>query len=110
MTVAGKITVEDAEIDWSDTAQRVDRQVRACTPAPGAWTTFEGERFKVGPVTPTDTTVPAGEMRVAKNEVLVGTSTTAVRLDMVKPFGKKEMPAADWARGVRLETGARFGG
>jgi methionyl-tRNA formyltransferase len=110
MTVAGKITVEDAEIDWSDTAQRVDRQIRACTPAPGAWTTFEGERFKVGPVTPTDTTVPAGEMRVAKNEVLVGTSTTTVRLGLVKPFGKKEMPAADWARGVRLETGARFGG
>ena len=109
ITIAGKITVEDAEIDWSDSAKRVDRQVRACTPAPGAWTTYEGERFKVGPVTLTDTNLPAGEMQVGKNEVLVGTSTTAIRLGLVKPFGKKEMPAADWARGVRLESGAHFG-
>jgi len=109
ITFAGKITVEDAEIDWTDSAKRVDRQVRACTPAPGAWTTYEGERFKVGPLTLTDTPLPPGEMQVGKNEVLVGTSTTAVRLGLVKPFGKKEMPAADWARGVRLESGAHFG-
>ncbi len=44
-----------------------------------------------------------------KQEVLVGTATTAVRLGEVKPFGKKQMAAADWARGVRLESGVRFG-
>ena len=106
VSIAGKITVEDARIDWHQPAVAVDRRVRACTPAPGAWTLFAGERLKVGPVAPTEECLPPGELRVSKNEVLVGTATTAVRLGWVKPFGKREMPAADWARGVRMESGA----
>jgi methionyl-tRNA formyltransferase len=46
---------------------------------------------------------------VSKNAVHVGTGTVPVRLDRVKAFGKKEMGAADWARGVRLEPGAGLG-
>ncbi|MEO9325109.1 methionyl-tRNA formyltransferase [Nocardioides sp. C4-1] len=110
VSMAPKITVDDAEVVWTEPAVAVDRRVRACTPAPGAWTTHEGERLKLGPVRPTDETVPAGTLEVRKQEVLVGTATTAVRLGDVKPFGKKQMPAADWARGVRLESGTRLGG
>ena len=108
VTYADKITVEDARIDWTQNAVAIDRQVRACTPAPGAWTLLDGERFKVGPVTMAEDTAAPGELVVRKNEVLVGTGTTAVRLGRVKAFGKKEMPAADWARGVRLESGVTF--
>ena len=46
---------------------------------------------------------------MGKAEVLVGTATTAVRLGEVKAFGARQMPAADWARGLRLPSGARFG-
>lgn len=108
VSYADKITVDDARIDWTQNAVAIDRQVRACTPAPGAWTLLDGERFKVGPVTMTEDTATPGELVVRKNEVLVGTGTTAVRLGRVKAFGKKEMPAADWARGVRLESGVAF--
>ncbi|MEX0429239.1 methionyl-tRNA formyltransferase [Nocardioides sp. DS6] len=108
VSLAGKITVEDARVDWAEPAVAVDRRVRACTPAPGAWTLFEGERFKLGPVAPTDETLVPGELRVSKKDVLVGTATTAVRLGLVKPFGKKEMAAADWARGARVESGVTF--
>ena len=38
----------------------------------------------------------------------VGTSTLPVRLGEVKAFGKKQMPAADWARGARLADGAKL--
>ncbi len=109
VTYADKITVEDAQIDWTQNAVAIDRQIRACTPAPGAWTLLDGERFKVGPVTMAEDAVAPGELIVRKNEVLVGTGTSAVRLGRVKAFGKKEMPAADWARGVRLESGVTFG-
>lgn len=108
VTYADKITVEDAQIDWTQNAVAIDRQIRACTPAPGAWTLLDGERFKVGPVTMAEDAVAPGELVVRKNEVLVGTGATAVRLGRVKAFGKKEMPAADWARGVRLESGVAF--
>lgn len=114
-TYAAKITVDDAQVDWTHPALGIDRQIRACTPGPGAWTLLrnaqgEGERFKLGPVTPTeDPALEPGVLEVRKDAVLVGTGTVPVRLGPVKPFGKKEMAAADWARGVRLESGARFG-
>jgi methionyl-tRNA formyltransferase len=111
VSLAPKITVEDAEVDWHEPAVAVDRRIRACTPGPGAWSTFEGERIKLGPVTPDADRDPLapGVLAVSKNAVHVGTGTVPVRLDRVKAFGKKEMGAADWARGVRLEPGAGLG-
>ncbi len=109
VSLAPKISVEDARVAWSEPAAGVDRRIRACTPAPGAWTLHAGERMKLAPVDPTDVALEPGVLEVTKNAVLVGTGTTAVRLGEVKPFGKRQMPAADWARGVRLESGARLG-
>lgn len=110
VSFAPKILVDDARVDWTHPAVGIDRQVRACTPAPGAWTTYAGERMKLGPVTPTDhPPLAPGVIEVTKNAVHVGTGTTPVRLGQVKAFGKKEMAAADWARGVRLEWGVRLG-
>jgi methionyl-tRNA formyltransferase len=110
VSLAPKITVDDARIDWSETAVATDRRIRACTPGPGAWTTFEDERVKIGPVTPIGNgpDLAPGALAVGRSEVLVGTATFPVRLGEVKPFGKKQMPAADWARGARLGDGAKF--
>ncbi len=104
VSLAPKITVADARVDWSAPALRVDRLVRACTPAPGAWTTLRDRRVKLGPVAVTDEVLPAGEV----HDGLVGTATTAVRLGGVRPEGKSAMAAADWLRGLRLEPGERF--
>src|SRR5262249_25679559 len=52
VSIAPKITVEHARVDWSLPAFVVDRRIRACTPNPGAWSTFRGERLKLGPVRP----------------------------------------------------------
>ncbi|GGO75724.1 methionyl-tRNA formyltransferase [Nocardioides deserti] len=110
VSVAPKILVEDAEVDWTEPAVAVDRRIRACTPGPGAWSTHEGERLKVGPVRIEEgTRLEPGVLEVRKNAVLVGTGTDAVLLGEVKAFGKKQMGAADWARGVRLESGTRLG-
>jgi methionyl-tRNA formyltransferase len=110
VSLAPKITVEDARVDWAQNAAAVDRRIRACTPAPGAWSTLEDLRVKVGPVAvvPAHRALEPGELDVAKDAVHVGTGTQPVRLGEVQPFGKKRMAAADWARGVRLASGARF--
>jgi methionyl-tRNA formyltransferase len=102
---APKLTVEDAHVDWTLPALHIDRQIRACTPAPGAWTTFRGERLKLGPVLPDNPggieRLAPGRLRVSKREILVGTATRPVVLGEVQPQGKRRMPAADWARGVQ---------
>jgi methionyl-tRNA formyltransferase len=118
VSLAPKVSVDDARIDWTAPAMRVDRLIRACTPAPGAWTTLGEERVKLGPVLPVDDDAGGpgaagrlgpGELSVERTQVLVGTGTAAVRLGDVQAPGKRPMPAADWARGARPGAGARFG-
>ncbi|MFD7437142.1 methionyl-tRNA formyltransferase [Streptomyces sp. NPDC059861] len=112
VTVAPKITVEDARVDWATPALRVDRVVRGCTPAPGAWTGFRGERLKLVQVAPVPdrTDLAPGQLSVGKNNVYAGTGSYAVELLWVQAQGKKPMRAADWARGVRIADGETLGG
>ncbi|MFF5789589.1 methionyl-tRNA formyltransferase [Streptomyces sp. NPDC012693] len=111
VTLAPKIQVEDAHVDFAAPALRVDRVVRGCTPAPGAWTVFRGERLKLIQVTPLPdrTDLAPGELAAGKNNVYAGTGSYAVELLWVQPQGKKPMKAADWARGVRIAPGERLG-
>jgi len=120
ITTAPKVEVAHAEVDWTDPAVGVDRVVRACTPAPGAWTTWAGGRLKLEPVELETTTEiqgaalqggpPApGEVVVGRHDVHVGTARGVLRLGRVKPVGKGWMLAADWARGARPACGDRLG-
>ncbi|MEU5997602.1 methionyl-tRNA formyltransferase [Streptomyces sp. NPDC047197] len=110
ITLAPKITVEDAQVDWSAPALRVDRVVRGCTPAPGAWSVFRGERLKIiqAALVTDRTDLAPGELAAAKNNVYVGSGSHAVELLWVQPQGKKPMRGADWARGVRIAPGERL--
>ena len=67
VSYAPRLDVDDARVRWDDPAFAVDRRVRACTPAPGAWTTLAGERLKLGPVTMTGAGRP-GPRRVARRQ------------------------------------------
>ncbi|MGY3335182.1 methionyl-tRNA formyltransferase [Streptomyces filamentosus] len=111
ISLAPKIEVEDAHVDFTAPALRVDRVVRGCTPAPGAWTLFRGERLKLVQLAPVPdrTDLAPGELAVGKNNVFAGTGSHAVELLWVQPQGKKPMKAADWARGVRIAAGERLG-
>lgn len=109
VSLAPKVRVDEARVDWTQPAAAIDRQVRACTPAPGAWTTYAGERLKLGPLLPADGQLPPGELVAGKNAVVVGTGTAALRLGEVQAVGKRPMPAADWARGARLVGGEVLG-
>jgi methionyl-tRNA formyltransferase len=110
VSYAPKLTAEDARVDFTAPAFAVDRQVRAMTPNPGAWTRFRELRLGLGPVRRADgdDDLAPGELRAGKREVLVGTASGAVRLGEVTAPGKRAVQAADWARGARIEPGERF--
>jgi methionyl-tRNA formyltransferase len=109
VSYASKINVEDARIDWTQPAEVLDRLVRACAPAPGAWTTFRGERFKINSALISDTVLAPGALQISKRAVRVGTATQALELGEIQAQGKKPMAAADWARGVTFEAEPRLG-
>jgi methionyl-tRNA formyltransferase len=109
VSAAPKLSVNDARVEWATPALRVDRLVRACTPAPGAWTTLRARRLKRGPVTVLDDAdLGPGQLAVARNGVRVGTGSVAVQLGEVRPEGRPVMPAADWARGLHLRPDERL--
>src|ERR1700752_4383812 len=109
VTVAPKITVEDARVRWDLPAHVVDRRIRAVTPNPGAWTMIGDLRVKLGPIIVEDTPdgLAPGAIRVERKGVHIGTGSQPVRLGEIQAPGKKPMSAADWARGARLDESAR---
>lgn len=110
VSFAPKLTPDDGLVDWTRTAYAIDRQVRGCTPAPGAWTWLGDQRLKISPfvLRPEVPWLGPGEIVVAKNQVIVGTGTQPVELGDVQGPGKPRMGAAAWARGQRAMP-ARFG-
>lgn len=107
ITVAPKITVEEARVRWDLPAHVVDRRIRAVTPNPGAWTMIGDLRVKLGPVTVSDgEALPQGRIAADRDGVRVGTATAPVTLGWIQPPGKKPMAASDWARGARLDETA----
>jgi methionyl-tRNA formyltransferase len=110
VTIAPKVTVDDARVRWDLPAHVVERRIRAVTPNPGAWTLVGELRIKLGPVTIDDSvqeTLAPGAIQLLRNGVRVGTASQPVLLGTVQPPGKKQMDAAAWARGARLDDSAR---
>jgi methionyl-tRNA formyltransferase len=109
ITIAPKITVDEARVRWELPAHVVDRRIRAVTPNPGAWTMIGELRVKLGPVTLADNSngLAPGAVRADRDGVHIGTGSTPVLLGTIQPPGKKPMNASDWARGARLDESAR---
>jgi methionyl-tRNA formyltransferase len=109
VSIAPKITVEQARVRWDLPALVVERRIRAVTPNPGAWTLIGDLRIKLGPVDAGDAPepLPPGAIHVDRKSVWVGTGSEPVRLGQIQPPGKKFMNAVDWARGARLDPEAR---
>ena len=105
ISLAPKVTVEQARVRWDLPAHVIERRIRAMTPNPGAWTLIGDTRVKLGPVAVDSEaqSVPPGQLQVGRRTLSIGTATGPVRLGDVQPPGKKPMPAADWARGARLD-------
>lgn len=109
VSLAPKISLDDARIDWNAPALVIRRRINGVTPAPGAWTTLDGQRFKIAE------TFPAPDVRELepgvvlieggkKPRAVVGTGSYGLELVTVQPPGKKMMAAADWARGLGSEN------
>ncbi|MDK1327528.1 methionyl-tRNA formyltransferase [Arthrobacter sp. zg-Y1143] len=105
ITLAPKLTIDDARVDWQQPALAIRRRINGVTPEPGAWTGWDGARFKIGAAAlrPDVTDLLPGQVRFSGGgsaAALVGTGSHALELLRVQPAGKKMMPGADWARGL----------
>ena len=109
VSIAPKVTVDEARVRWELPAHVVERRIRSVTPNPGAWTMVGDLRLKLGPVIVDEQPnhLAPGVIRVSRDGVRIGTGSQPVLLGQLQPPGKKLMNAADWARGARLAQDAR---
>lgn len=106
VSLAPKLTVAEARLAWGDAAIALDRRIRACNPSPMAWTTLDGERFRVPAARPApDRGLAPGEFLAERRGVLVGTGEGSLELLSVQPAGRRAMAAADWGRGLAAPSG-----
>jgi methionyl-tRNA formyltransferase len=107
VTLAPKLSLEDARLDLTQPAERVYARLRGVTPEPGAFALLGGERFKVHAARRTSGEPPLapGAVEARGRRVLVGTGSDPLELVTVQPAGKRPMPAADWLRGAATATG-----
>lgn len=108
-TFAPKIGREIANIDWSEDAVAVHRKIRAMDPEPGAWTTLEGQPFKLFGATLGDGSGAPGQVLGLGDTIRVACGTGAIEAREVQPAGKGRMPASAWSAGRRGAPLPRFG-
>ncbi len=109
---APKINRVDAQIDWSESAIRIEQKVRAMNPEPVAWTYLDTESFRILEAFAHSSSVlsaTVGSLQLIEGKVLVQTSSGSLELITVQPTGKNEMSAADWFRGLKNKESLVFG-
>jgi methionyl-tRNA formyltransferase len=113
-TFAPMLRKEDGLIDWSRSAEEIERRVRGFQPWPNAYTTFSSKGLTIWRARPVESPNPKarpGEVIVAHGDDLVVSSgeSTALRLIEVQPEARKRIPVRDFINGMRLKVGDRFG-
>ena len=112
VTLAPKIRVDEAAIDWNASAASIDRQIRAFDPAPGAYASFEGRRVKVCRAEPSAVAggaPPGAVVDLDAASIVVACRSGTIKLAELQPAGGRRMSAMAFLAGRRLGRGARFG-
>ena len=108
-TLAPKLTSRDGELDFARPSEELARRVRALTPEPGAWTTFRGARLVVAGATVSGGTPKEhGVLEIHDGRPEIAAGAGWLRLELLRPAGKRTMSGEDWARGLRDIAGARL--
>lgn len=108
ITYAQKIAKDEARIDWSASAQSVDRQIRGLSPFPGAWCQYQGERIKLLSSTLSDQSGNAGEVIGTQNGLSIACARGSVVVHSLQRAGKSEQDAATFLRGMDIPIGTKL--
>ena len=110
-TYAGKLTRDNARVDFTGSAYEVSQHIRAYDPRPGAWSRVHGAEVKLfgARLAPRGSSYAAGHvLAVDAAGLLVACGSGAVRVLAVQPSGKKPLAPIEWARGRGIAVGDQF--
>ena len=111
ITLAPKISKEQARFDWNLGADSLLRKSRALEARPGTWTTHRGERVAIHAISESllpNSLKEVGEIALVEGALLVRCQDSTLQIAQLTPSGKKRMSGGDFARGARLTAGECF--
>lgn len=103
VTYAAKIDKAEARLDWTRPAAEVDRQIRALSPFPGAWTEIEGQRVKLLASRLAQGSGTPGE--VLDEQLTVACGNGAIEVLRLQRAGKAAQDRTEFLRGMPLHKG-----
>ncbi|MBU0529738.1 methionyl-tRNA formyltransferase [bacterium] len=113
VTLAPKIKSDDYKIDWTKTAEQIHNLIRAFSPSPGAFTTFNSKRLKIYSSSISDNIsekIKCGEIVIcSKNQLVIQTSKGLLEIGEVQIEGKRRMEIEEFLRGTKLQTKMMLG-
>ncbi|HZL60711.1 MAG TPA: methionyl-tRNA formyltransferase, partial [Pseudolabrys sp.] len=114
-TYEGRCGPGNAKIDWGKPWEQIDRLIRGCNPAPGAWTTLDGKQLKIFDAKPLPAKDPKGIagklgeiVAVESDGFTVVCADGRFKVTRVQPEGAKKIDAGEFASTAKLAIGARF--
>jgi methionyl-tRNA formyltransferase len=115
-TYEGRCGADNARIDWGKPWEQIDRLIRGCNPAPGAWSMLNGKPLKIFDAKPLPAKDPKGIAGKMGEIVVVETDGFTVvcadgrfKVTRVQPEGGKKIDASEFVTTAKLAAGARFG-
>jgi len=100
-TYAPKLKREHGQIDWSESAETIERKIRAYNPWPGAFMKVDRQNLKVFSASVVDLNGQPGEVLCSDRDLVVAAAKGALSLAEVQLEGKRRMTAAEFLRGHR---------
>ena len=114
-TYEGRCGPGNARIDWGKPWEQIDRLIRGCNPAPGAWTTLNGQTLKIFDATPLPAKDPKGIagklgeiVAVEADGFTVVCADGRFKVTRVQPDAGKKIEAGEWAKSASVAVGAKF--
>jgi methionyl-tRNA formyltransferase len=107
VTLAPKLELADAHLDFAEHATTVANRLRGVTPEPGAFATVDDVRVKIldAVIARDEARLEPGRLESRGGRLLIGTATDPLEILTVHPAGKKPMKATDWWRGRPADAG-----
>ena len=114
-TYEGLCRAGNAKIDWGKSWRQIDPLIRGCNPAPGAWTTLDGQIIKIFDAKPLPAKDPKGiggklgeVVAVEADGFTVVCADGRMKITRIQPPEAKKIDAGEWGASAKLAVGARF--
>jgi methionyl-tRNA formyltransferase len=98
---APKLNRESGRINWNESADTIERKIRAYNGWPGAFTDFNNRKLKIFSAAIVDLRGKPGEILRKDKELVIGTADRALSLTEVQLEGKRRMNAGEFLRGLK---------